>query len=169
MRSKYVSSSVRHHLVGLSAAPATSQSHLSECLSCEGLAMSRTILGPWAWRMCLCRNRVPRPHSGLHAGRPSCSPHLLPLQVLVAVGAGWPRPGQQVGFADGDQMSVGGQGCSRGCGRRARPAEGSAPTLPGSLPSRRKEVQAQVATLKCQKRPQHRSRRGPPREASQEL
>ena len=43
---------------------------------------------------------------GVLCGAPPHSPHLLPLQVLIAVGAGWPQPRQQVGIADGDKWPV---------------------------------------------------------------
>ena len=53
-----------------------------------------------------CPGQSLRLGTAVCAQTPTCSPHLLALQVLVAVGAGRPQPWQQVGVANGDELPV---------------------------------------------------------------
>lgn len=88
---------------------------------------------------------------------PACSPHLLPLQVLIAVGTGRAQPGEQVGFADGDQLSVGDKSRARAVGGAVASGGLQLPPPPGRPPHRRKEVQTWSPTLTRQKHPRHRA------------
>lgn len=98
-------------------------SHLPKWLPCRWLAL------PWD------RSRASPQGCGLEGlcgAGPAHSPHLLLLQVLVGVGAGRPQPRKQVGFADGDELPVGGQEFD---GRCEWPEDSpSLPPPPGSPP-----------------------------------